>query len=85
MGSFIAEFIQDIPDKTMMAMVVTHSKPILSKLAPLDPTHVRIGHEMTIADYIADDKEKLPGDLEKLITANVAGTRAIAKLVKGKN
>lgn len=46
LGDMIDEFASDLPDTTVGLLVVSHARPLISKLMHLNPTCIRVGDDL---------------------------------------
>lgn len=88
MGNYIAVFANNIPEHCIGLGIVSHSKVLLSKLALLNPTHLRFGDNLTLNDWLKNPTpEKSLKELEELSNIGLKLFREIQSLIneKGKN
>ncbi len=85
-GELIAGFAADLPERTKMLMVVTHSRRLLEKLAPLEPHHVRFGDGLNLVQVVEAVPVAHPASgIEKLLDENHNGLCRVSKLTEGKD
>lgn len=66
-GQAIAKFVSDIPQHTVAAFVVTHSKPLVRELVALEPHYLHLGSDSAPATLqMWLDTEAPPLDIELL-------------------
>lgn len=68
-GQAICQFTRDCPKKTVAAVVVTHSRPLVARLLPAKPVYLHLGCEpseapQTLQEWL--DRPIVPRDLEDL-------------------
>ncbi len=80
LGRVIAEFASDIPDKTKLFGVVTHSRRLIRHLLPIKPHHVRLGDEMKLADVV----DFTPAEVKGLEEIALKRFRSICRICDGK-
>jgi hypothetical protein len=45
LGEYVAAFVDEMPERTLGLIVVTHSRPLVRSLMPTDPTSIRVGDD----------------------------------------
>lgn len=45
LGAYLAAFVEDMPVRTRGVIVVTHSRPLVHGLLPVEPTSIRVGDD----------------------------------------
>ncbi|MGU3656021.1 ATP-binding protein [Methylobacterium fujisawaense] len=45
LGAYLAAFVEDMPDRTLGLVVVTHSRPLVRGLLPTAPAAIRVGDD----------------------------------------
>lgn len=65
LGDLLHGFAKDLPQHTTGLIIVTHSRPIIERLAPLAPHFVRVGEDArTTAEWLSDGPT--PRSIEEL-------------------
>lgn len=81
LGTKIAGFARDLPDMCDALVIVSHSRPLISKLMPLKPHCLRFGALDTTTWLASPPQEATPEELETLASRNLNGFRAVSKLI----
>ncbi|MDD5651695.1 MAG: hypothetical protein PHF86_14970 [Candidatus Nanoarchaeia archaeon] len=82
-GVKIREFVENIPALTKGVVVISHSKPLIRQLLPLNPSHLRVGGCSDLKTWLNTVDE--PGNLEDLFARNEKVYDEIAALIKASN
>lgn len=69
-GNYLLDNMEAI-NNTVAFYVITHSRLIASRLLTVNPTHVRMGSELTLKQYC--EREVIPADLESFANRNSVG------------
>jgi hypothetical protein len=65
LGAYLAEFAADMPVRTRGLVVVTHSRPLVTGLVPVEPTSIRVGDDQRpLAAWLRDGP--LPRSIEDI-------------------
>ena len=75
MGLKIFESLENLK----FVIVITHSRELVAELLPARPSHLRLGDQMELIDWI--DRKIVPADLEKLVSDGKEMWRKVAKLI----
>lgn len=81
MGEYIGNFIKANPPRTRALVVITHSRPILAALLPLNPHHVRVGDTRSLKDVVAESRPRTVEELLALRQTGVERYRGIAAVL----
>lgn len=85
LGQAIASFASDPPAATMAAVVITHSRPLVSELLAAEPHYLHLGADsapQTLADWLA--RPIVPRDPEELFEAARRRFKLIGAILKEK-
>jgi predicted ATPase len=82
-GELLAEFAADLPERTKALVIVTHSREIVSRLLPLQPTCIRVGDDLRpTATWIAEGDIPLTAeDVKNIQKKSVERFRAIGAVL----
>lgn len=81
LGSKIAGFANELPNNCDALIIVSHSRPLISKLMPLKPHCLRFGTLDTAAWLSSPPREATLEELDTLASRNLTGFRAVSKLI----
>lgn len=80
-GVAIRKFVENLPKHTRGCVVITHSKALVKQLLSLNPSHLRLGDDLSLNDWMNEIAE--PGDLKELQEKNHKMFRLINEIIKG--
>ncbi|MFW6220000.1 MAG: hypothetical protein ACOC33_04095 [bacterium] len=81
-GVEIKKFVEDLPKLTQGVVIITHSKPLVKQLLPINPSHLRLGNCPNLTEWI--NKIEEPGDLNELRERNRQTYKAIQSILNQK-
>lgn len=86
LGEMIDEFASDLPDSTVGLVVVSHARPLISKLMHLNPTCVRVGDDVRqTRQWLEEgDLPRTIADIEALQDKALVRFRAIHAVVEAR-
>lgn len=65
LGAYLAAFVEDMPVRTRGLIVVTHSRPLVRGLLPVEPTSIRVGDDpRPLTEWLRDGP--LPRSIEDI-------------------
>lgn len=83
----IAEFVEEMPEHTKGIFITTHSRPMISELAKLDPHYIHLGTPVAEAPASLQEwleREIVPVSPEEMRRRNIDRYRAIQKILNEK-
>ena len=86
LGEMINEFASDLPEQTLGLVVVSHARPLVSKLMHLNPTCIRVGDDLRpTRQWLEEgDLPRTVEDIEALQDKALARYRAIHAVVEAR-
>lgn len=75
-GIELAEFCRCLPELTILVAVISHRRALIGGLAKLNPAHISVGHEQTLAEWLLRDISPRP--LSELKERDVRMFRAVS-------
>lgn len=51
-GNELSEYASNLPPRVSLVAVISHSRPLLTPLSTAKPTHVSLGHHLSLSDWL---------------------------------
>ena len=83
MGNSINQFVNSMHENTIGSIIITHSKALTKQLLSSNPSHLRLGNNLSLQEWINEEIE--PSDLEELQKRNNEMFNRIQKILKIQN
>lgn len=82
LGAYLAAFVDDMPVRTRGVVVVTHSRPLVCGLLPVEPTSIRVGDDpRPLARWLAEGPiPRSIEDIDALAERTAATSRGINRV-----